>query len=207
MNIFGFSIAKITDVKTLLLFALLIFMWIILPLLIGREARKRGYSFIVFFLLSIFLSPIIGSLILILTDLFTLFGEKEDKLKCPYCGKTIEVGSKICTFCNTDIIEYRKKYIEIIKNSEFGYLLFPDDKNKKKNKTSKDNLYIVTKENPLKNTPDVNSDILITLSKDEIIYFISDAYNDISSKNIWYKVRYKQYEGWCLYKNIKKIDI
>ena len=68
------------------------------------------------------------------------------------------------------------------------------------------NPYIVITGTSIKETPDINANDIIEIKTDEITDFTSEAYED-GVKNIWYKVRYKQHEGWCLSKCIKKYNI
>ena len=205
------------DFETLNILVIIgIITWIILNFVLALTASYRGRSYKLFFVLGLFLTPLIGFIILLALGRSKMELELEKTelefqkiiskktIKCPFCNNEIKDDVAFCQFCGKNKKEINGKNIEEIKESEFAFLFFPEEK---KDKNNFEIPYIVLIETPLKNIPDFNANNLVTLYKDEIIYFLSDAYNDISSKNIWYKVRYKQYEGWCLYKNIKKIDI
>jgi len=68
------------------------------------------------------------------------------------------------------------------------------------------NSYFVISEAELKASPDVNAETLISIKKEDIVEFMSAAYEDRSNKSIWWKVKFNQYEGWCLAKCLQKTD-
>jgi len=192
MNIFGHYIAGF---GLLILIALVIFIELIIPLLIAKAARERGRSFAGFFLLSILFSPLIGGLILL------LLGKNEEEINriklesgmsktCPYCANIINYDAKICMFCHKELMD-KDKIDEIIKRDNFV-------------KNNYVNPYIVLSDTVLKKEPDVNANEIIDLKCDDVIDFLSEAYEDTSIKNVWYKIKHKNYEGWCLRTLLKK---
>jgi hypothetical protein len=205
MNIVGYYI----DFDLLhILIIIGIIIWVILTFVLALTASYKGRSYNLFFVLGVFLSPLIGFIILFALGKTKAELELEkitskNTIKCPFCDHEIENNVDFCKYCGKNKEEISKKIFEDIKKSEFAFMFFPEEK---KDKKSLENPYIVIIETPLKNAPDLNANNLVTLRKDEIINFVSNAYDDTITKNIWYKVKYKQYEGWCLYKNIKKYD-
>lgn len=67
--------------------------WVILSILVAVYANNKGRIGILYFILSVLLSPLIGFLIaLIISD--------KTKRKCYNCGQNIDVSAKVCPFCN-----------------------------------------------------------------------------------------------------------
>ena len=82
--------------------------WILCSILAGLIARKKGRSFGVFFLASIFLSPLIG--------VIAAFGARSevaeiesDKIyagelkRCPHCDEAIRHDAVKCRHCGSDL--------------------------------------------------------------------------------------------------------
>ena len=194
MNIYGYYITGFV----LLLVVLVIIIWLVIPLLIAKAAKERGRSFAGFFLLSVLFSPLIGGLILL------LLGKNEEEIKrkglesglskiCPYCANVINYNAKICMFCHTELME-KDKIDEIIKKDNFV-------------KNNFDNPYIVLSDTILKMQPDVNANEITDLKCDDIVDFLSEAYEDTSINNIWYKIKHNNLVGWCLKTSIKKYSV
>ena len=64
--------------------------------LVGKQARAKGHPFIVGFLLSLFLTPIVGFLIVY------LLAESKSRpgpLKCPVCGAVVALNQPTCLAC------------------------------------------------------------------------------------------------------------
>jgi len=119
---------------------------------------------------------------------------ESDTRKCPFCAKRIKKEAKICRFCGTYIPKEDKK-IEDNNKTEFEI-----------KSESFENPYIVIKDTEIRSKPDVNSIVLFYIKEKEFIDFISDAYEDVSINDVWYKVKYENHEGWCLRSCIYKYE-
>ena len=90
--------------------------WIVLSILVAVFANSRGKSGILYFFISILLSPLLGFLIVLVSGDST-------KKKCDKCGQKIDVSAKICPFCNTEINFESNEYKENKTEKGFNYKL------------------------------------------------------------------------------------
>ena len=90
--------------------------WIILSILVAVFANSRGKSGILYFLICILLSPLLGFLIV-------LFSGDSTKKKCDKCGQKIDISAKVCPFCNTKISSASNEYNENKTEKGFNYKL------------------------------------------------------------------------------------
>lgn len=70
--------------------------WLVLSILVAVYANGRGKSGVLYFILAVLLSPLLGFLI-------ALISGDDSKKKCSNCGQNIDKSAKICPFCKADI--------------------------------------------------------------------------------------------------------
>lgn len=76
-------------------------LWIILCALTAALAEKKGHKGIGYFLLAIFLSPLVGLITV------ACISNKNQKA-CPYCRKAIDIEATVCGYCGKELA---KKHI------------------------------------------------------------------------------------------------
>lgn len=70
--------------------------WLVLSILVAVFANNRGKSGILYFILAVLLSPLLGFLI-------ALIAGDSTKQKCFNCGQKIDISAKVCPFCKADM--------------------------------------------------------------------------------------------------------
>lgn len=70
--------------------------WLVLSILVAVYANSKGKSGVLYFLLAVILSPLLGFLI-------ALISGDSTKKKCSNCGQSIDISAKVCPFCKVDM--------------------------------------------------------------------------------------------------------
>ena len=78
---------------------------------------KKGRSGFGFFILSLFLTPVVGGIILLIVkpnqDAVDKIAVKDgNKRKCPYCAEIIKSEAMVCKFCQSEV-EPKERIIPI----------------------------------------------------------------------------------------------
>ena len=77
----------------------IIVLWLFLSLIAGYIAANKGRSGAGFFLLSLFLSPLIG----IIVALVISSNDNRQQHKCPFCAESVKSEAIVCPHCGADI--------------------------------------------------------------------------------------------------------
>lgn len=75
--------------------------WIILSVFVGYYAETKGKSGILYFFISLIISPLLGLVIALIAKPDESFVIKKDGMKkCPQCKELIKKDAVICRFCH-----------------------------------------------------------------------------------------------------------
>lgn len=77
-----------------------VLLWLVLCALAAALAEKKGHKGIGYFLLSIFLSPLIGLLVVAAIS-------NRNQKECPYCFKAIDIRATVCSYCCSELANSR----------------------------------------------------------------------------------------------------
>jgi len=75
------------------MFIQLLLLWVLLAMAIGYYAKNKGNAFFSTFILSLFLTPIIG---------FFIAWEEKPKNKCRFCKGFLEPEATVCRYCGRE---------------------------------------------------------------------------------------------------------
>ena len=87
----------------------MIIAWIMFSILVGIYANKyKGKSGLLFFILSIFLSPLIAFIIALLISTNNKIIEKclianHEMKKCFYCAELVKYDARVCKYCGKEV--------------------------------------------------------------------------------------------------------
>lgn len=84
--------------------------WILLAVLVGIVASKKGSSGLGYFVLSVLFSPLISLLVLLILSSNAASSEKKGLKsgtlrKCPSCAEAVKAEAKICKHCSSELPE------------------------------------------------------------------------------------------------------
>lgn len=77
-------------------------LWLVLSILVAVFANNRGRSGILYFFISIILSPLLGFLVALISGDAT-------KMKCSNCGQKIDISAKVCPYCSDSKVKTQKR--------------------------------------------------------------------------------------------------
>lgn len=77
-----------------------VLLWLVLCALAAALAEKKGHKGIGYFLLAIFLSPLIGLLVVAAIS-------NRNQKECPYCFKAIDIRATVCSYCCSELANSR----------------------------------------------------------------------------------------------------
>lgn len=89
-------------------FVVLVAVWLLLSVLAGKIADRKGRSGGSYFLLSLLLSPAVGLLAAAIAtpDRAAAEGQRissGDERKCPFCAELVKREATVCRFCSKDL--------------------------------------------------------------------------------------------------------
>ncbi|MBO4640166.1 MAG: zinc ribbon domain-containing protein [Treponema sp.] len=84
--------------------------WLIFAFAVAYGAKNRGQSFGTYLALSIFLSPLVGGIVLLMVGANKEGIENNsisagNSKKCPFCAEIIKIDAKVCRYCGRDLPE------------------------------------------------------------------------------------------------------
>jgi len=82
--------------------------WLVFSILVGAYANSKGRSSILYFFISMMLSPILGFIIALVAEPNTDRLEQRaidagKRRKCPYCAELVKNEARICKHCGKEI--------------------------------------------------------------------------------------------------------
>ena len=76
--------------------------WLVLSILVAVYANGKGKSGVLYFILAVVLSPLLGFLI-------ALISGDDTKKKCSNCGQNIDKSAKVCPYCSDSKVKTEKQ--------------------------------------------------------------------------------------------------
>jgi hypothetical protein len=78
--------------------------WFAVSLAVASYASKKGYSWFGFFLLAIFISPVIaGIIVLIIQPTQSKIAASSSTRKCPRCAEEVAWAASLCKHCGSEL--------------------------------------------------------------------------------------------------------
>lgn len=74
--------------------------WVILCALVAVFAERKGRKGIGYLLLSLFLSPLVGGIVVLCVA-------DKNKKECPFCRKSVAINATVCPYCNKEIVKIK----------------------------------------------------------------------------------------------------
>ena len=86
---------------------IVIIVWVVLAFVLASKAKYKCRSYWIFFLISLFLSPLIGFILLVIGDIKKSMERNKiinSKAKtCPFCASVLKIEATICQHCGRDV--------------------------------------------------------------------------------------------------------